>query len=206
MSNPWDFNDAPEQQGDTLPAKTLAKVVMTIRPGGIGDDGWLRTFDSGFEAIDAELTVSSSPHAGRKLWQIMGVGGPTDGHQKAAQITRALLRAILESARGIDPRDESDQARQARQVSGWGDFNELEFAIEVGIEKDKTGQYPDKNKIQKVITPDHSRYKEVMAGNTIIPEGVKKPAPAQNQQPAWGGGETKQTESKPANPVPAWAK
>ena len=116
MSDFWNFNDAPDQQGDTLPAKTLAKVVMTLRPGGAGDGGWLRSFDSGFEALDVEMTVSSSPYASRKLWQIMGVGGPTDGHQKAAQITRATLRAILESARGINPTDESDKARQARQV------------------------------------------------------------------------------------------
>ncbi|MFW5908023.1 MAG: hypothetical protein ACOCR8_00155 [Desulfosalsimonas sp.] len=207
----WDFNDAEEQQGDILPAKTLAKVVMTIRPGGHGEGGWLKQSDSGFEYIDAEMTVTSSPHATRKLWQNMGVGGPTEGHQKAAQITRALLRAILESARGIDPKDESDTARQARQVSGWQDFNEIEFAIEIGIEKDKTGQYPDKNKIQKVITPDHSKYQEVMQGKTIVPEGVKqKSAPA--QKPAWGGQQNQQSqqapqqEVKPANPIPAWAK
>jgi hypothetical protein len=135
------------------------------------------------------------------------VGGPTDGHQKAAQITRSLLRAALESARGIDPKDESDAARQARSVAGWQDFQGLEFAIEVGVEKDKTGQYPDKNKIQKVITPDHKKYQEVMAGNTIIPDGVKKSAPAQSSQPAWGGGEAKPAESKPAaSAVPEWAK
>ena len=159
MSDFWNFNDAPDQQGDTLPAKTLAKVVMTLRPGGAGDGGWLRSFDSGFEALDVEMTVSSSPYASRKLWQIMGVGGPTDGHQKAAQITRATLRAILESARGINPTDESDKARQARQVNGWQDFNEIEFAIEVGIEKDKTGQYPDKNRLAGAIRAGYAETK-----------------------------------------------
>jgi hypothetical protein len=153
------------------------------------------------------MTVSSTPYARKKLWQNVGVGGPTDGHQKAAQISRALLRAALESARGIDPKDESDKARQARQASGWEDFNGLEFAIEVGIEKDKTGQYPDKNKIQKVITPDHSKYQEIMQGKTIVPEGVKQQgAPAQKQ--AWGGQQgqqAQQQEAKPANPIPAWA-
>ncbi|MCF8026628.1 MAG: hypothetical protein K9K82_14220 [Desulfobacteraceae bacterium] len=204
----FDFNDADTQQSDELlPAKTMCKVVMIIRPGGYGDDGWRRYAESGFEYLDCELTVSSTPYAKKKLWQNVGVGGPNEGHQKAAQISRALLRAALESARGIDPKDESDSARQARQVNGWEDFSGLEFAIEVGIEKDKTGKYPDKNKIHKVITPDHSKYNEVMAGNTIIPEGVqqKKATPSQGQQPAWGGGKTKQAESKPANPVPAWA-
>lgn len=202
----WDFNDAPEQQGDIIPAKTLARVVMTIRPGGHGDGGWLKQSDSGFEYLDAEMTVTSSPHATRKLWQNIGVGGPTDGHQKAAQISRALLRAILESARNVNPKDESGKARQARQVSGWQDFDGIEFAIEIGVEKDKNNQYPDKNKIQKVITPDHKDYQRVMAGETIVPAGVAGNA---SSQPAWGGTQEQQSsqaEAKPANPIPEWAK
>jgi hypothetical protein len=200
----FDFNDAPEQQsGELLPAKTMCKVVMVIRPGGFGDDGWRRCSDSGFEYLDCEMTVSSTPYARKKLWQNVGVGGPKEGHQKAAQISRALLRAALESARGIDPKDESDKARQARQANGWEDFNGLEFAIEVGIEKDKTGQYPDKNKIQKVITPDHSKYRQIMDGETIIPDGVKA-AKAEAKPAAWSGGE-QQPQKSNASPIPAWA-
>lgn len=202
----WDFNDAPEQQGDIIPAKTLARVVMTIRPGGHGDGGWLKQSDSGFEYLDAEMTVTSSPHATRKLWQNIGVGGPTDGHQKAAQISRALLRAILESARNVNPKDESDKARQARQVSGWQDFDGIEFAIEIGVEKDKNNQYPDKNRIQKVLTPDHKDYQRVMAGETIVPAGVASNA---SPQPAWSGAQEQQPsqpEAKPTNPIPEWAK
>jgi hypothetical protein len=204
----FDFNDADTQQsGELLPAKTMCKVVMVIRPGGFGDDGWRRCSDSGFEYLDCELTVSSAPYARKKLWQNVGVGGPKEGHQKAAQISRALLRAALESARGIDPKDESDKARQARQANGWEDFNGLEFAIEVGIEKDKTGQYGDKNKIQKIITPDHSKYQQIMDGETIIPKGVKSGKTEPAQQP-WGGGQSQgQQQPQPANanPIPAWA-
>lgn len=208
MSNFFDFNDAPEQRGELLPAKTLAKVVMVFRPGGHGDGGWLRSFDSGYEALDAELTISSSPYAGRKFWQIIGVGGPTEGHQKAGQISRALLRAILESARGINPKDESDRARTARQARGWQDFNELEFAVEIGIEKGKDG-YDDKNKILRVLTPDHKMYQRVMAGETVLPKGN---GPSAGNGPAWGGqqaepkAEPKPAEPKPVNPVPAWAR
>jgi len=198
----FDFNDAPEQGGELIPAKTLAKVVMKIRPGQHGDQGWLSKADSGFEYLNAGLTVTSSPYLGRKIFQNMGVGGTTDGHQTAAKITRAMLRAALESARNINPKDESDQARQARQVNGWGDFSELEFAIEVGVEKDKTGQYGDKNKILKIVTPDHSKYQQVMNGETIVPEGVKsqssqKAAPSQGQ-PAWQQPAQQSTQQQPA--------
>jgi hypothetical protein len=106
---------------------------------------------------------------------------------------------MLESARGVNPTAEDDMARKARQVSSWGDFNGLEFAVEIGIEKDKTGQYGDKNKILKVITPDHKNYQRVMDGETIMPDGVKatkgggSPPP-----PAWAP-------QKKSDPVPAWA-
>jgi len=194
----FDFNNADSQQdSDLIPAKTMAKVLMVIRPGGHGPEGWLKKSDSGFEYLDAEFTLTSAPHAKRKFWGNMGVGGPTDGHQKAAQITRATLRAALESARNINPKDESEKARSARQVNGWDDFNELEFAVEIGIEKDKKGDYPDKNKIAKVITPDHSKYQEIMSGNTIVPAGTQKAKAA-----------TPPTQAAPAtnNPVPEWAR
>lgn len=205
----FDFNDAQEQMGgELIPAKTLAKVVCAIRPGGHGEHGWLTRSDSGFEYLNLELTICSEPLAKRKIFQNAGVGGTTDGHKKAAEITRAMLRAALESARGINPKDESDKARAARQVQGFGDFNEMEFAIEVGIDKDKTGQYSDKNKIQKVLTPDHKDYQRVMGGETITPAGVKAPAasssasdPAPWQQPA-----TSPPFQKPDSAVPAWAR
>jgi len=202
----FDFNDAPEQMGgELMPAKTLCKVVCIIRPGGHGEQGWLTKSDSGFEYLSLELTVCSQPMAKRKIFQNAGVGGITDGHKKAAEITRAMLRAALESARNINPKDESDKARVARQVTGFGDFNELEFAIEIGVEKDKTEQYPDKNKIQRVITPDHKEYARIMGGETIIPAGVKaeKPSasPVDNSAP-WQQSASQQPESA----IPAWAR
>ena len=206
----FDFNDAQEQMsGELIPAKTMAKVVCTIRPGGHGEQGWLTKSDSGFEYLNLELTVCSHPMAKRKIFQNAGVGGLTDGHKKAAEITRAMLRAALESARNINPKDESDTARQARQVQGFGDFNELEFAIEVGIEKDKTGQYSDKNKIQRVITPDHKEYAKIMGGETVIPAGAKStassaPTPAPEAAPWQQSSPSPQ--QQPDSAIPPWAR
>lgn len=172
----FDFNDAPEQKpfGELIPAKTLAKVVAMIKPGGKGDGGFLTVSDNGFQYLAMEFTVCSEPLAKRKIFQNLGVGGTTEGHEKAAEITRALLRAVLESANGIDPKDESDKARQARRIKSWGDLDETILAVEVGIEKGKNG-YEDKNKIMGAITPAHKEYKRVMAGETILP-GKKEQA------------------------------
>jgi hypothetical protein len=171
MSNFFDFNTAQVQQGgDLLPAKTFARVVCAIRPGGHGDGGLLTKSQSGFEYLSLELTISSAPYAKRKIFQNAGVGGVTEGHEKAAEISRSLYRGMIESARGIDPKDESDKARRARVIGSFADLNELEFAIEIGIEKGKDG-FDDKNKIQRVLTSDHKQYQRVMAGETVIPVG-----------------------------------
>lgn len=195
----FDFNDAaPQGSNELIPAKTMAKVIATIKPGSHGQGGWETKSQSGFEYLNMEFTIVSAPMAKRKIFQNVGIGGVTDGHEKAAEITRTFLRSMLESARGIDPKDETDKAREARKIKDWGDLVEMEFAAEIGIEKGKDG-YADKNKIARVITPDHKLYKQVMSGETILPGGEDKAATVSGHVAA-----AKPTGTSTA--VPAWAR
>src|SRR4051794_34123847 len=101
----YDYSAAPEQRGtDLIPDGTVATVQLTIRAGGAGEGGLLkRSKDGGCEMLDAELAVVDGPQVKRKLWERMIIAGTTSGHEKAAEISRAKLRAIIESARGIKP-------------------------------------------------------------------------------------------------------
>lgn len=201
MSNFFDFNTAPVQQSvDLFPARTFAKVICRIRPGGHGDGGWVTKSQSGFEYLSLELTISSAPYAKRKIFQNVGVGGVTEGHEKAAEISRSLFRGMIESARGIDPKDESDKARRARVIASFEDLNGLEFAIEVGIEKGKDG-YDDQNKIRRVLTSEHKQYQLVMAGETVLPGGENGKVETHRYTDAIPA-------AKPAaqSPIPAWAR
>lgn len=194
----FDFNDAaPQSNTDLIPAKTYAKVLATVRPGKGHQDMWVTRSATGFEYLNMEFTLTSAPMAKRKIFSNVGVGGTTDGHEKAAEISRTFLRSLLESARGIDPKDESDKARKARSIASWGDLVELEFAVEIGIEKGKDG-YADKNKINKVITPDNKLYSRIMGGETILPGGSSPVASA----PVYA--QTAPPVSQSA--VPAWAR
>lgn len=200
----FDFNDAPQQQnGELLPAKTLVKVVSLLNPGGEGEGGYLTIAESKFEYLNFAFTITSSPQAGRKIFQNVGIGGVTDGHAKAAEISRSLIRAMLESARGIDPKDASDKANSARRIQGWKDLDQLEFAIEVGIEKGKGG-YEDRNNIRRVLTVDHPQYAMVMAGNTIVPDksraAVSSVAAA---SPVWAQTQPAQMSPPPNQAIPA---
>ena len=164
----FDYTEAPEQRGDgPIPDGTVATVQLTIRPGGAGEGGLLkRSKDGGCEMIDAEFVVVDGPHAKRKLWENLIIRGTTDGHTKAAEISRGKQRAILESARGIKPNDTSKEAREARTAE-LGDFDGLRFIAKIGIEKgrpknDGSGEsYPDRNTIAAVITPDRKDWHTV---------------------------------------------
>lgn len=188
----YDYTDAPEQRGNELiPADTVATVQLTIRLGGAGEGGLLkRSQDGGCEMLDCELVVVDGPHMKRKLWERMIISGTTDGHAKAAEISRGKLRAILESARGIKPNDTSKEARNARTAE-LGDFDGLRFIVKIGIEKgrprnDGTGEsYPDRNTIASVITPDRKDWHTVeqaprpagsVTGDTAIVAPISKPA------------------------------
>jgi len=155
-----DLNDAGTQQSrDVLPDNCLVNVVLTIKPGGAGDDGMLTTAkDGNSEHLNCEFTVFDGEHAKRKIWSRLTVAGKN--HQQAVDISRKTLKAILEAARSIKPNDESDAAKAARQAKSWTDFDQLRVTARLGIEPPKNG-FQAKNFIKEIITPDHASYKKL---------------------------------------------
>ena len=158
----FDFNTATEQQVfDLIPNGEIAVVQMRIRPGNAGEDGMLKRSKSGeAEMLDLEFVIVEGKYAKRKFWTNMVVSGTTAGHATAGDITRGKLRAILESARGIKPTDVSEAAKEARNVSGYEDFDGLRFIAKIGVEKGTNG-YKDKNVLERVITPEMKEWHQV---------------------------------------------
>lgn len=179
-----DFNDAQTQRaGDLIPDGTVVPVHMSVRPGGAGPDGWLKLTKMGdAEMLDCEFTVTEGPHAKRKFWSNMMVSGATDGQLKAADISKARLRAILESARGVNPSDESEKAVAARRVSSWEDFDGVRFVAIVSVEKGKDG-YADKNGLKAVVTPDSNKWAQLEQVTKAVTQAAPK-APVGNK-PSW---------------------
>jgi hypothetical protein len=187
-----DFNDAGEQRSqDVIPAGTFVTVQMNVIAGGVGEGGSLtNAANSACKGLNCEFTVVGGDYDKRKIFKWMVVEGTTLGHAEAAEITRNLLRAILEGARGIRPDDKSEAATAARKVSGWGDFEGLRFICKLGVEPPKDG-YAAKNKILEVVTPEKQLWRKV--------EQIAKPtnSGAQSQAPT----------TPPANAIsrPQWA-
>lgn len=187
----YDFNTASEQRGsDLIPDGTIAPVHLTIRPGNSGEGGWLKRSKAGdSEAIDCEFTVTEGPNAKRKFWTLFTIQGTTEGHQKAADFSASRIRAILESAQGVRPDDESDSAKNMRRINSWANLNNVRFIAKIGIEKGKDG-YKDKNILAEVITPDRKQWAKIeqpvkqQSFQQVASPGVQ-PASGTTNKPAW---------------------
>jgi len=172
-----DFNSADDQSGfDVIPKGTLAKVRMTIKPGGHDDasQGWTggwatRSNTTGAVYLNCEFVVLEGKYARRKIWSLIGLysaKGPD-----WANIGRAFIKGILNSSRGVFNKDNSPSAQNARRINGLGDLDGVEFAARIDIEKDQNGD--DKNVIKLAITPDNKEYASLMgavSGATSAPQ------------------------------------
>jgi hypothetical protein len=199
----YDYSNAPPPRGvDLIPIGTIASVQLHIIKGDAGEDGLLtRSKDGGCEMLNIQFTVVDGPYAKRKIWVYWITSGTTAGHAEAAEITRGMLRNILESAHGVKSTDMSDEARKLRTAE-FQDFDGLICIVKVGIEKGKarndgSGEnYQDKNVIAAVITPDRREWHAVEqpppfnggggvgAGATAAGAAVTTPA-AGIQKPKW---------------------
>jgi hypothetical protein len=165
----FDFNDAEPQRamGDLIPENTIVLLVVNLRPGKHGPGGYLKLAQSGAEMLDLEFVIDGGEFDRRRVWENWITAGDTEGQQKAAAITRSRVRALLESAHGLQPGDDSEDAMAKRRLNGWGDMDALKFCAKIGVEtgglKDKTAgpqseRYADKNKIKAILTPADTDY------------------------------------------------
>jgi hypothetical protein len=189
----FDLNDASEQRSfDIIPANTVCTVQLTVKPGGAGKNSWLTlSKDGNSEHLNCEFIVVDGPHAKRKFWGRYTVVGVN--HDQAINISRATLRAMLESAKGIRPDDKSDAAKMARAIKGYEDFDQLRFVARIGVEPPKNG-YNAKNVIDEVVTPEKQTWKKPeqvdrdLLGKPATATAPAQPAPANAiARPQWAG-------------------
>ena len=193
MTGAWnDFNDA-KQNTNLIPKGTIAKVRLTIRPGGFDDpsQGWTGGYakrgSTGAVYLDAEYTVLEGPYARRKIWSMIGLYSPKGPDW--TNMGRSLIRGMLNSARGISDKDNSAQAQAARRISGFLDLDGLEFIAKIDVGTDTNGD--EKNEIRTAVTPDHKEYAALMgvAGATAqAPSQARAPQPSMPKpgvRPSW---------------------
>ena len=157
------FNDAEDQMSyELIPHKTIAKVQLILKKGDHVTkefpDGWATKSKSGTSIyLACEFVILSGQYEHRKIWSNIGLH--SDNSEKYAEIGRAMIKAILNSARGLHSKDKSLEADKQRQIKSFADLDNLQVVAEITI-NDK-GDQP-RNEIKTIITPDHARYNEFM--------------------------------------------
>jgi hypothetical protein len=186
-----DFNNSENQSSfDAIPNNTLAKVRMSIKPGGYDDpnQGWVGGYATKNDAtgsvyLSCEFVILEGEYAKRKVWGILGLH--SNKGAEWGNMGRSFIKAILNSARGVSENDNSPAAQNARRISGFADLDGIEFVAKITTKKDQNEEL--RNEIRFAIAPDHKDYQAFMG--SISPIAAKSPAspaaPAPNNRPAW---------------------
>ena len=171
MTGLWnDFNSA-QDNANLIPKGTLAKVRLTIRPGGFDDpaQGWTGGYATrgagGAVYLSGEFTVLEGPYARRKIFTLIGLYSPKGPDW--ANMGRSLIRGMLNSARGISGKDASPQAQAARRIGGFADLDGIEFVARIDVGDDTNGE--QKNEIRGAVTPDHRAYAQLVGSAPMAP-------------------------------------
>ena len=198
MTGSWnDFNDA-KQNSNIIPKGTLAKVRLTIRPGGYDDpaQGWTGGYatrgTTGSVYLSGEFTVLEGPYARRKIFTLIGLYSPKG--PEWANMGRSFVRGMLNSAHAISDKDMSPKAMTARRITSFADIDGIEFVARIEMGTDANGD--DKNEIRAAVTPDHKGYAAVWGNQPtpLVPAAfTPQPAPAAAASSAASGSTVRPT-------------
>jgi len=168
----YDFNSAEEQtEFNLIPKGTIAKVNMSIKPGGYNnpDKGWTGGYATKSQTSEAiylncEFTVLEGEYKGRKIWNIIGLYSEKNDN-RWGDIGRSFMRSLLNSAKGFSDKDNSDEAQNARKINSFSDLEYIGFVARIDIEQDQDGNY--RNVIKCAIDPSHKEYGKAMGPATL---------------------------------------
>jgi hypothetical protein len=161
--------EVPVANYGLIPNGTIVKVRMTIKPGGYNDpeqgwaDGYATKSEKGTIALDVEFVVLEGQYTKRKVWGKIGLCG--NNGPDWSNMGKAFIKSILNSAKGISPKDNSEAAMLARKIDSFKPLDGIEFIARIDVTKDQEGN--DKNEIRAAITPDHKDYDEAMGKVSI---------------------------------------
>jgi len=198
----FDLNDAePPKSNDLIPDGTFAKVTMVFRDGTVDGESELdrnllrhsNATGSDVLLIDAEFTVTEGPFARRKFWQTFTVaGGKLDdaGVSIGWKITKSTFRAIMDSALGLDPKDDTPAAKEKRVIKGLSQLSGLTFVAKIKVEASRNPSFGSSNKLERIVVPTEHEWQKIINGDVVPPQpalrsATKTPSPLKAAQQPW---------------------
>jgi hypothetical protein len=155
---------------------------IAIKEGHGGKDGWLKLAKNQrslmlqleckvIAAVTKKGELTESEHNGKVVrdWITLEFDETDALHLPAittaelerfrtsVRLGRKRLRAVIDSAYGLDPKDDSDEAQEKRRLKSYDELNGLTFYAQIE-ERAGQGKYGPSNTIDFVITPDLPDY------------------------------------------------
>jgi hypothetical protein len=177
----YDFSEVePQQSSDLIPDGSFAKMIITIRPVGVDgqteiDKGLLKASaaaGSNVLSLDCEFAITEGRYARRKFWHAFTIsGGKVDekGASIGWNISKRTFRAMIDSALGLDPDDNCEDAKAKRRLRGLADLDGITFVAKITVEPSTDPRYPDKNKLDRPVLPNEKEWRAVMDGQELPP-------------------------------------
>ena len=171
---PIDLTDT-EPQNEPIPAGIYC-LRAKLMAGTAGTDHLLKVAQNGVSLmLVLECTVIKGEHRNRKLRDYItceldeqGVITPLsqdklENLQLSARLGRNKLRAIIDSAHKLNPKDKSEAAQEIRRrFDSYAAFDGMEFWAQVEVRPASNG-YRASNTIDLIITSDLPGYPELVA-------------------------------------------
>jgi hypothetical protein len=182
----FNYNDADDQSDRSVIPNGKYQLKVAIKRGGHGPDGMLRLARN-LRSLMLECSytvVNNDEHAGHKIWDYVTVAfdeidspefplesNRLEGYRTSVRMGRARVKAILNSAFGLDPNDKSEAAQAKRDIANHGALTGLVFWGEIDTEP-ATNSYGPKNFLYRVIVPgddDYPKEKEKEKARAVVP-------------------------------------
>jgi len=189
---PIDLNDADTQGDRELIEPGGYGLQIHVKEGHAGADGWLKLAKNQrslmlqleckvVSAVTTKGAVTSSQYAGKVVrdWitlefdetDAMHLPALSDAdierYRTSVRMGRSKLRAIVDSAHGLDPKDDSFVAKEKRKLANYSDLEGLVFYAQIE-ERAGQGKYGPSNTIDFIITPDLPDYPQQKEGAVMV--------------------------------------
>jgi hypothetical protein len=186
------LNDADDQNRSVMPPGA-EWVRARIKRGNSGENGLLtlQKNQHGLMLV-LELTVlDNDKWRGKKITDYIGCeiqqydsnddlspSPPTveqlEKVQTSVRMGRSRLKAMLNSAYGLMPNDDSDEARARRNPDSYQVFDGLCFMVQIEVQPAQ-GKYKESNKVDFIIEPDDPAYKKRESKTAVVTTSKPKP-------------------------------
>jgi hypothetical protein len=166
------FRDVPTQRDRTPIPSGMYCLKVEVTPGGAGDGGILRRAKNGRSLmLELKCEVVGGEHEGRWIWDYptVAIDESKDGSlppldadtrwklQTSVRLGLVRIKAIIDSALGLDPNDRSEATEAKRDCANWRALDGIMFWAEV-VETEGDNKYGPSNKIDYVVTRSDPAY------------------------------------------------